>query len=168
MSTQGYVPYGWQFDDEEVWMPASRSGGINCFALLSRDNHCRFETTDHNINSSFFLDQMERFSWETAHTLQLEAKITVVVVDNASTHTAKQVQERREVWQERGLFLFYLPPYSPHLNIAEVLWRKLKGEWLQARDYLSSDLLSYQTRLALAGVGSLLHIHFSPFNLAIT
>ncbi len=149
-------------------MPASRSGGVNCFALLSRDNDCRFETTDHNINSAFFADQMERFSWETAHTLQLQNKLTVVVVDNASTHTAKAVRERREVWQERGLFLFYLPPYSPHLNIAQVLWRKLKGEWLQARDYLSSELLSYQTRLALAAVGSLLHIHFRPFNLAIT
>ena len=149
-------------------MPASRSGGVNCFALLSRDNDCRFETTDHNINSAFFADQMERFSWETAHILQLENKLTVVVVDNTSTHTAKAVRERREVWQERGLFLFYLPPYSPHLNIAQVLWRKLKGEWLQARDYLSSELLSYQTRLALAAVGSLLHIHFRPFNLAIT
>jgi transposase len=36
------------------------------------------------------------------------------------------VQQRRGFWQERGLLLFYLPPYSPHLNIAEVLWRKLK------------------------------------------
>ncbi|WP_350480487.1 transposase [Bacteroides acidifaciens] len=26
------------------------------------------------------------------------------------------------------MFLFFLPPYSPHLNIAETLWRMLKGQ----------------------------------------
>lgn len=34
------VPYAWQFADEEVSMPASKGGSLNCFALLSRDNHC--------------------------------------------------------------------------------------------------------------------------------
>lgn len=163
VSTQGYVPYGWQFGDEEVWMPAQRGAGLNCFALLSRACKCRFETTIHNINSSFFLSYLERFSWETRDTLQKEDKLTVIVVDNASTHTAKQVQERRAIWQERGLFLFYLPPYCPHLNLAEVLWRKLKGEWLQPKDYLCCQSLFYQTHLALAAVGSLLHIQFKTF-----
>ena len=166
VSTHGYVPYGWQFDDEEVWMPAQRGPGINCFALLSRACECRFETTLANINSDFFVDFMERFSGETQLQWQKEDKLTVIVVDNASVHSAKQVQQRRPVWEERGLFLFYLPPYSPHLNLAEVLWRKLKGEWLQPADYLTGDLLFYAVTLALAAIGSLLHIHFSPFRLS--
>ena len=93
------------------------------------------------------------------------ARLTVIVVDNASVHSAKQVQERRPIWEDRGLYLFYLPPYSPHLNLAEVLWRKLKAEWLQPVDYSDSPTLFYAVRLALAAVGSLLHIHFSPFQL---
>lgn len=32
------VPYAWQFKDEEVSMPSEQGKGINCFALLSRDN----------------------------------------------------------------------------------------------------------------------------------
>ena len=57
------------------------------------------------------------------------------LLDNARVHT-KAVKERWPVWQERGLFVFFLPTYSPHLNIVEVLWRKLKYEWLRPDDYL--------------------------------
>ncbi len=30
------VPYGWQFDDEEVSMPSEKGTGINCFGLFTR------------------------------------------------------------------------------------------------------------------------------------
>lgn len=155
---QGYVPYGWQFPDEQVFIPSSRGGGLNCFALLSRSNRCWFETIQKRVTSAFIVEQFERLSFS------LE-RVTVVVLDNARIHKSKVVQERRAIWQERGLFLFYLPPYSPHLNIAEVLWRKLKYEWLQPQDYASADSLFYQVRQALAAVGSLLTIQFSDFAL---
>ena len=45
----------------------------------------------------------------------------MVVLDNARVHTSKAFQERREAWEKRGLFIFYLPPYSPHLNLIEIL-----------------------------------------------
>jgi len=57
----------------------------------------------------------------------------------------------------------YLPPYCPHLNIVEVLWRKLKYQWLQVQDYLETQTLFYRVRQALAAVGTLLQIHFAPF-----
>lgn len=153
---EGYVPYGWQFADEEVFIAAEHGQGLNCLALLTRANDCWFATTTEPVNSSFVVEQLERLSFSLK-------RMTVVVLDNARVHTAKQVQERREFWQARGLFLFYLPPYSPHLNIAEVLWRKLKYEWLQPSDYNSAETLFYQTRQALAAVGSSLKINFSPF-----
>jgi len=31
-----------------------------------------------------------------------------------------------ERWDERGLLVYYLPPYSPKLNSIERLWKKLK------------------------------------------
>jgi hypothetical protein len=43
---QGYVPYGWQFADEDVFVPSSQGAGLNCFALLTRANVCRFATTN--------------------------------------------------------------------------------------------------------------------------
>ena len=156
----GCVPYGWQFAEEEVFMPSSQGAGLNCWALLTRANDCRFATTKACIDSAFIVEQLEQLSFALP-------RMTVVVLDNARVHKSKVVQERRSVWEERGLFLFYLPPYSPQLNIAEVLWRKLKYEWLQPRDYSDAQRLFYQTRQALAAVGSLLKINFSEFALGL-
>lgn len=155
------VPYGWQFPGEDVFMPAAKGAGLNCFALLSRDNDLMFETTRRRITSEFIIGQLEKLSFS------LE-KMTVVVLDNARAHTSAEVQERRPFWQARGLFLFYLPTYSPHLNIAETLWRKLKYEWLQPTDYTTTDGLFYQVRQILAAVGKGLKIRFSEFSLGLT
>jgi hypothetical protein len=47
------------------------------------------------------------------------------------------------------------------LNIAETLWRILKGKWIRPQDYISSDSLFYATNRALAGVGKELFIKYS-------
>jgi transposase len=86
-----------------------------------------------------------------------------VVVDNAWVHRARVIKERIAAWQQRGLYLFYLPRYSPHLNIVETLWRKLKYEWLRASDYETRETLSYGVRQALKAVGESLFIQFSGF-----
>jgi transposase len=57
---------------------------------------------------------MEDFSFQIR-------KKTFVVLDNARVHKAKAIQERILYWQKRGLYIFFLPPYSPHLNIAETM-----------------------------------------------
>jgi transposase len=59
----------------------------------------------------------------------------------------------RPVWEKRGLFLFYIPPYSPHLNIAETLWRIMKVKWLRPQDYGCADTLFYATNRVLAAIG---------------
>jgi transposase len=160
VSTEPCIPYGWQFADEEVFFPAERSGGVNCFAFLSRTNKCYFETTQNSINAEFILEQLDRFS------LNLQ-RPAVIVLDNATTHTAGIIQAQLRVWQERGLYIFYLPRYSPHLNIAEILWRKLKYEWLSPGDYISKENLFYTVRQALSAVGTSLRIEFSRFNYSL-
>ncbi|KAA6326056.1 hypothetical protein EZS27_024792, partial [termite gut metagenome] len=72
--------------------------------------------------------------------------------------------ERIPYWQERGLFLFFLPPYSPHLNIAETIWRKLKKEWLDPEDHFDKDSLFYAVNRCLANLGTNLNIKYSKFN----
>ncbi len=161
VSMEPCVPYGWQFAGEDVFMPASKGAGLNCFALLSRGNDLLFETTSKRITSEFVIGQLERLSFSIR-------RMTVVVLDNARVHTSKKVQERRPFWQQRGLFIFYLPPYSPHLNLAETLWRKLKYEWLQPSDYATADGVFYQVRQVLAAVGKGLKIRFSEFNLGLS
>lgn len=154
---QGFVPYGWQFKGEKVGIPSTHGKGINCFGLLSRYNRLVFDTTEFTINADFVVEQLERFS------LGLK-KQTVVVLDNAKVHTSRKVKERLVYWQNRGLYIFYLPPYSPHLNIIERLWLELKARWLKPEDYINSQSLFLATVLALGAVGKDLFIHFGEFN----
>ncbi len=53
VSLEPCVPYGWQFPDEEVFMPTQKGGGLNCLALLSRGNECLIQTIEENIDSRF-------------------------------------------------------------------------------------------------------------------
>ncbi len=150
------VPYGWQFRDEQVSMPSEKGKGINCFGLFTRANESWTAISEKAIDAAFVVEQLERFS------LSLQ-RLTVVVLDNARIHTGKKMRERIEGWQNRGLFIFYLPTYSPHLNIAETLWRKLKYEWLAPSDYESRGHLQYAVRQALTAFGKSLKIRFSGF-----
>jgi transposase len=88
-------------------------------------------------------------------------KDTFVVLDNASVHRNHKIRELRPICEKRGLSLFFLPPYSPHLNIAETLWRILKGKWIRPLDYVSTDSLFYTTNRALAAVGKGLFFNYS-------
>ncbi len=155
---QGYVPYGWQFPGEDVFIPAKKGFRLNCWGLFSRDNRCHWATSRQNITAAFVAAELETLS------LQLTGP-TVIVLDNASIHTAGLIQRCRATWAERDLHLFFLPPYSPHLNIAETVWRHLKGGWLQASDYAQADDLAYATNRCLANFGKALTITFSNFNL---
>ena len=156
--SEGYVPYGWQFPGEDVCVLAQKGDHINCFGLISRQNQCQWATTTGTLTAQFVLTHLETMSCSLI-------RETVVVLDCARIHTGKLIQERLACWQARGLFVFFLPPYSPHLNLAETLWRKLKGEWLQPDDYPEQDRLLYAVNRCLANVGRELTINFSPFNL---
>ncbi len=63
--------------------------------------------------------------------------LTVVVLDNARFHKAQNIKAKESLWQAKGLFLRYLPPYSPQLNPIEALWRVLKSFLLPRRLYAS-------------------------------
>lgn len=156
VSLEPNVPYGWQFQDETVSMPAEKGAGVNCFGLFTRSNKSWTAVSEKTIDAAFVVEQLERFSFSLS-------RLTVIVLDNARIHTGKKMSERIGAWQQRGLFVFYLPTYSPHLNIAETLWRKLKYEWLSAEDYESRGHLQYAVRQALAAFGKSLRIRFSGF-----
>ena len=83
-----------------------------------RSNYHGF-TSMESMTSEKIADFLDKFSL----TIKRE---TFIVLDNAKVHRSKLMKEMRKIWEKRGLFLFFLPPYSPHLNIAETLWRMLK------------------------------------------
>lgn len=83
----------------------------------------------------------------------------VVVVDNAPFHTAGAVREREPGWEERGLVLYRLPAYCPHLNPIEGVWRRLKGFLMPRRFY---DSLAELKRAVLNALHLLGAVEIQP------
>lgn len=137
-------------------IPAQHGKQLNCFGILSRDNEFFSKTSTSPINTDFILSFLEEFSFKIQ-------KQTVIILDNARIHTAQKIKERISHWQKRGLYIFYLPPYSPHLNIIERLWKELKARWLKPEDYVSFDNLQYATINCLKQIGKSLTINFSKY-----
>jgi transposase len=152
--TGGYVPYGWQLPGEDVCIPSQKIARLNIFGMIDRKNHYEGFTTTESITADKVVSFLDTFSFHVR-------KDTFVVLDNATVHRNHKIGELRPLWEKRGLFLFYLPPYSPHLNIAETLWRILKGKWIRPQDYVTTDALFYATNRALATIGQGLVINYS-------
>jgi len=156
VSEEGYIPYGWQFKDENVAIEVQKGRSVNIFGMVSRSNDFAYRTTEGSINSDFIIAFLDAFSLSIS-------KRTVLVLDNARIHKAKKVQKLFEAWQYRGLFIFFLPPYSPHLNIIERLWKELKERWVCPSDYLSADNLFYAVDRVCANIGKQLFINFNQY-----
>ena len=129
---------------------------MKIFGLVSRTNDFHYRLSDKNLNANFIVDFFDDFSFKIT-------RQTVVVIDNASIHTAKKVRALLDTWQKRGLYIFFLPPYSPHLNIAERLWKEMKGRWIKPTDYQEADRLFYAVNRICANIGKELTVNFSPF-----
>jgi transposase len=98
------------------------------FGVFRPANFCITYQRAENINSDFLIRSIDDFS------RSLE-KPTVLVLENAPTHRSENFLSAVERWMENGLYIFFLPKYWPHLNLAETYWRKAKYEWLRATDY---------------------------------
>lgn len=89
-----------------------------------------------------------------AEKAEREGKPVVVVLDNAPFHTAGTVRERLSGWEAKGLMLYYLPAYCPHLNPIEGVWRRLKGFLMPRRFYDSAAELRQAVLSALCLLGA--------------
>jgi transposase len=61
----------------------------------------------------------------------------VVVLDNAGIHTSKAVKAARPALAELGIYLYYLPPYSPELNRIEPVFKQVKHHDIPVRSHTS-------------------------------
>jgi putative transposase len=61
----------------------------------------------------------------------------VVVLDNAGIHTSKAVKAARPGLAKQGIYLYYLPAYSPELNRIEPVFKQVKHHDISTRSYTS-------------------------------
>ncbi len=61
----------------------------------------------------------------------------VVVLDNASLHVGKVVKGARRALAQEGIYLYYLPAYSPELNEIEPVFKQVKHHEIPKRSHTS-------------------------------
>ena len=81
----------------------------------------------------------------------------IVVLDNASIHCSRTVRQARRARRElvqRGLWLWYLPAYSPELNDIERTFRTLKHGAMPRRTFTSTATLMAAVETAFQQVNA--------------
>jgi len=147
------VPYAWQTKDNPILLPAAKGKYLNVVGLMNRKNDLFFEVLETTLNSDRFISFMDRFVAQTI-------KKTVVILDNCPIHKSKKFMAKIEEWKEQDVWIYFLPPYSPELNLIEILWRRIKYQWLPFDAYLCFQNLKERLSFVLKNFGKLYDIIF--------
>ena len=114
--THGYSKIGQRCFGTHDWGSQGRTNAIGALIGTSLLTLALF---DCNINT-------EAFSmWIQQDLLPKLPAASILVMDNASFHKSKSMQEKIET---AGHTLEYLPPYSPDLNPIEHKWAQAKSK----------------------------------------
>ena len=149
------LPYAWQFRGEQVATLPRHSQRFNVLGFYNATtNDLHATAREGSLDAAFLIDALD--AWATSRT-----RPTVLVLDNAKIHHSATFQARLADWEDRGVHVFYLPTYSPHLNKIETLWRKMKYEWLRPEAYTDFRTLKTAVWYILDRVGLKYNIQFA-------
>lgn len=152
---QPVLPYLWQKKGQTVGLPSSAHGKrLNVLGFLRRDGHLVSQTFTQTVKAEQLIAGVETL-------LSTLTRPSVLILDNASVHKNKAVKAKRAEWKQKGLRLLFLPPYSPHLNKIETLWRLMKYHWLSPCAYTDFETLTHHVTQLLAQVGNRYPISFA-------
>lgn len=150
------VPYAWQAKGETILLNSSRSKSLNVLGLLRRSGKFASYVVEGSVDSDTVVAMLDDFVAGLA-----SSKKTVIVLDNAPTHSSEVFEAKRAQWQEQNVEICYLSSYSPELNLIERLWQEIKYRWLPLRAYLSLQNLRDSLMEVLVKVGSEYTITFA-------
>lgn len=149
-----YVPYGWQDTEVKSEWTSNKSKRINVLGLLNRNNELYSYIFETKISSQIVIKFLDNYAKKLD-------KMTVVVLDNAPIHRSKAFQKKIPEWSKQKLKIFWLPTYSPQLNLIEILWRFMKYEWIESQAYSSWNSLIEYVENILKNFGTKYTINFA-------
>ncbi len=114
--------------------------------------HAQATTT---VKRETFVDFMERLLPQIAKPVP-----TFIVLDNARIHHGLEDSLTLRWMTEFNVFLCYLPPYSPELNLIEIVWKQAKYHW---REFATWSKDTFRTKVSelLDGFGTKFQIGFA-------
>ena len=147
------VPYAWQRKDNPILLPAAKGKFLNVVGLMTRKNNLFFEVLESTFDTDEIISFLDSFVEQTI-------KKTVVILDNSPIHKSKKFIAKMEQWKEKDVFIYFLPPYSPELNLIEILWRRIKYQWIPFNAYICFQNLKERLSYVLNNFGKKYDIIF--------
>jgi transposase len=151
---QPSIPYAWPPVGQRLELAAAHGPRQNVLGFFNLHNQFHAFAFQGPIDSNTGIHGFDLFHHR-------QQKPALVVVDNAPIHTREDFEEELERWQKDDLHVKFLPPYCPELNLIEILWRKIKYEWLPLDASLNFKTLTASLFEVLKGVGSKYRITFA-------
>ena len=137
----GYAKRGQQ---KRIRQRKRRGRRINIFGVWQPKVQFDYALMLGTLKSKTFVRLMHWQAQQAEQHFNTTGQWTVIVLDNASIHRSRYAKPYYERWQQQGLLLFFLPPYSPQMNRIEDEWLHLK------RDELASQVFEDEFDLAMA------------------
>ncbi|HEY5534996.1 MAG TPA: transposase [Ignavibacteria bacterium] len=134
-------------------LPAAKGKFLNVVGLMSRKNHLFSQVLESTFNTDKIIDFMNSF-------VEQINKKTVVILDNSPIHKSKKFIAKMQEWKEKDVLIFFLPTYSPELNLIEILWRRIKYNWIPLDAYLCFQNLKERLSFVLNNFGTKYDIIF--------
>jgi transposase len=130
-----------------VVQATGRRFSLNMISAVSAQGEFRFMLHEGSVGAKVFLEFLKR--------LMIGAdKPVFLIVDGHPIHKAKLIKTYVESLDGK-LKLFYLPPYSPHLNPDEVVWAHVKRN-------VSNHLVESKEHMKRLALGALRRIQKLP------
>ncbi len=148
-----YIPYAWQEKKQKIEVKSQKSKRLNVLGFLTRQNELEVYTFQCSINSDVVIACIDKFCEKIT-------KKTVLIMDNSSIHQNNLLWNKEDEWANKGLEIFFLPSYSPQLNIIEIFWRFIKYQWLKIDAYESYSTLVEAVEDILVNFGTKYTINF--------
>ena len=123
---------GKQFEIPTRWGSSGRINLMGTYSLHGTEEQLEVRELSGTCNGEQVIAYLDTLALQV-----VPGQLTVVVLDNAPFHKGAKLREKVAEWEKKGLYLRYLPPYAPMLNMIEEVWRKLKGILIPRRCYNS-------------------------------
>lgn len=107
-----------------------------------RTSHVTY-TLNHRKNSDSFIEFLEKL------TTDYPTETLILVMDNASYHRSKAVQAALSLFEDR-IHVYWLPKYSPFLNLIERFWLHFKQLAVANRLHHTLDDLAHTAHEVMA------------------
>ena len=125
-----YIKVG---EQKQIRQSKKRGKRLNILGIYSPGQNLNYALSIGSFTQDNFINILDKEAREAAQNRAQTGADTIIVLDNYSIHKSHQVRAKEREWQSLGLYLFFLPTYSPELNLIEGEWHQIKTHEISGR-----------------------------------